>query len=96
MKQTVEVKMVKLVDVTLNPKVDWNEVVKEFSGYMFEIDDVDDIIKFIATQLAAHGEQSFIEGIGPVESDYVSFNDNPEIMALYRIEFVEEEVEFLT
>lgn len=57
------------VTIRINPNVDTDELIKEFSECIFGVDSVEELVEFASAQIT-RGEPSFIEGIGPVEYDY--------------------------
>jgi citrate lyase alpha subunit len=57
------------VTIRINPNVDTDELIKEFSECIFRVDSIEELVEF-ASKHIARGEPSFIEGIGAVEYDY--------------------------
>jgi citrate lyase alpha subunit len=57
------------VTIRINPNVDTDELIKEFSKCIFKVDNIEELVEF-ASACIARGEPSFIEGIGAVEYDY--------------------------
>lgn len=57
------------VTVKFHPKVDKDEMVREFSEGIFQIDHWDDLVKFAAEQIAKNGAH-WIEGVGRADPDY--------------------------
>jgi hypothetical protein len=73
------------ITIKLDPSNDWIEHVKEFSDYMFTVDDVGDLAKYIVRHLAMYPDSSFIEGIGKVEYD-VGQEFGQDVLVLYKVE----------
>lgn len=57
------------VTICINPDVDTDELIKEFSECIFGVETIEELVEF-ASACIAKGEPSFIEGIGRVEYDY--------------------------
>lgn len=82
MKKKYQVTIVKTVEIEThpiydNPEFQANEV-KEFNESIFKVNDFDDILKFVAGQVARNEDYAFIEGFGKVLPDwYKSELQNP-------------------
>jgi citrate lyase alpha subunit len=57
------------VTIRINPNVDTDELIKEFSECIFRVETIEELVEFASSHIA-RGEPSFIEGIGYVEYDY--------------------------
>lgn len=57
------------VTIRINPNVDTDKLIKEFSECIFGVDSIEELVEF-ASACIAKGEPSFIEGVGAVEYDY--------------------------
>jgi hypothetical protein len=57
------------VTIRINPNVDTDELIKEFSECIFGVDSIEELVEFSSACITRE-ERSFIEGIGPVEYDY--------------------------
>jgi len=57
------------VTIRINPNVDTDELIKEFSECIFGVDSIEELVEFASAQIT-RGEPSFIEGIGSVEYDF--------------------------
>jgi hypothetical protein len=57
------------VTIRINPNVDTDELIKEFSECIFAVDSIEELVEFASSRIT-RGEPSFIEGIGSVEYDY--------------------------
>jgi len=57
------------VEIRINPNVDTDELIKEFSECIFGVDSIEELVEFAASHIA-RGEPTFIEGVGSVEYDY--------------------------
>lgn len=57
------------VTICINPNIDTDQLIKEFSECIFGVETIGELIEF-ASACIAKGEPSFIEGIGRVEYDY--------------------------
>lgn len=69
MTHTVTVTTWQTVGIEFRPDIDMDEMIAEFSACIFPVDSEDDLIKFIAEQVARYGTH-FCEGVGQVEYDY--------------------------
>lgn len=84
MKYDIEVTITKTITIELNDDINWDEMVSEFSSYMYAVDDVEHLVEHMAQVLSTGGYYTFIEGIGPV--DTFSDRRDTETNAWYRIE----------
>lgn len=57
------------VTICINPNVNTDQLITEFSECIFGVDTIEELVEF-ASACIAKGEPSFIEGIGRVEYDY--------------------------
>lgn len=57
------------VTIRINPHVNTNTLIEEFSECIFRVETIEELVEF-ASKHIARGEPSFIEGIGAVEYDY--------------------------
>lgn len=57
------------VTIRINPNIDTDELIKEFSECISDVDSIEEIVEF-ASSYIARGEATFIEGVGSVEYDY--------------------------
>jgi hypothetical protein len=57
------------VEIRINPNVDTDELIKEFSECIFRVDSIEELVEFASSRIT-QGEPSFIEGIGRVKYDY--------------------------
>ena len=57
------------VTIRINPNVDTDELIKEFSECIFSVDSIEELVEF-ASACIARDERNFIEGIGSIEYDY--------------------------
>jgi len=57
------------VAIRINPNLNTNALVEEFSECMYAVDSIEELVEF-ASACITKGEPSFIEGIGPVAYDY--------------------------
>lgn len=57
------------VTIRINPSVDTDELIKEFSECIFGVDSIEEIVEFASTCLT-RSEYNFIEGVGVVRYDY--------------------------
>lgn len=57
------------VEIRINPNVDTDELIKEFSECIFGVDSIEELVEFASAHIT-RSESSFIEGIGSVEYDY--------------------------
>jgi len=57
------------VTIRINPSVDTDELIKEFSECIFGVDGIEELVEFASSRIT-QGEPSFIEGIGRVKYDY--------------------------
>jgi hypothetical protein len=57
------------VTIRINPYVNTNTLIEEFSECMFGVDSIEEIVEF-ASACITRSERNFIEGIGAVEYDY--------------------------
>jgi hypothetical protein len=57
------------VTIRINPSVNTNALVEEFSGCIYAVDSIEELVEF-ASACIAKDERNFIEGIGSIEYDY--------------------------
>lgn len=57
------------VTIRINPNVNTNTLIEEFSECVFRVKTIEELVEFASAQIT-RGEPSFIEGIGSVEYDY--------------------------
>ena len=57
------------VTIRINPNLNTNALVEEFSECMFGVDSIEEVVEF-ASACIARDERNFIEGIGSIEYDY--------------------------
>lgn len=74
MKKKFRVTIVKTVEIEThpiynNPEFQANEV-KEFNDSIFKIDDFDDILEYVAGQVARNEDNAFVEGFGRVQPEW--------------------------
>jgi len=57
------------VTIRINPNVNTNTLIEEFSECMYGADTIGDLIQYACMCIARH-EPTFLEGIGRIEYDY--------------------------
>jgi citrate lyase alpha subunit len=57
------------VAIRINPNVNTNTLIEEFSECIFRVDTIEELVEFASSRIT-QGEPTFIEGIGSVEYDY--------------------------
>ncbi len=57
------------VTIRINPNVNTNTPIEEFSECVFRVDTIEELVEFASSRIT-QGEPTFIEGIGSVEYDY--------------------------
>jgi hypothetical protein len=57
------------VTIRINPYVNTNTLIEEFSECIFRVETIEELVEF-ASACITREERSFIEGIGRVEYDY--------------------------
>lgn len=76
------------VEIYLNPFEDWDANVKEFNEYMYSIDDIYELVQFIARHVSQHGEM-FIEGVGSCREvnwdGKIEFKDANDVSVIFNI-----------
>lgn len=82
MKKKYRVTIVKTVEIETHPVYDNPEFqeseLKDFNSTMFKAYDFEDILRYVAGQLAVNENVSFVEGFGRVQPDwYKSELDKP-------------------
>lgn len=65
MKKTVTVVIEKEIEIAIPDELCSQEVIDEFSEFMFPIESADDLFEYVAAQIAMHGA-TFVEGVGLV------------------------------
>jgi hypothetical protein len=95
MKRTVMVTITKEFEIEIPDDRLTPEALAEFSAYMFDVDDPNEMFHLAAEQVGNYGEV-YVEGLGQLGEEYMRGRPGYENMIVYRETFAETESEIVS